>query len=241
MTTAGQASKNNMAPWPEGALVRHPLPAIDSSTLFCSNFLCTPISTSSIFYFFREIFALFLAFFLLNVKFLQTVLTVYRSALVISADVCCRCWNCQQRGRERGGRGMESQVWVQLWHILSQGVNKKFRWRCIFAKERRKLPQRRVKFFGHFMCFWRQKKRRRKKSNYISQPGTYGVLIGEQSNWIAKWQNQIMFYFRFSIWNLITYRCDFHFQLASAVKHGSSARERWKSMRIRIGNQIDDV
>lgn len=41
-------------------------------------------------------------FFLLNVKFLQTVLTVYRSALVISADVCCRCWNCQQRGRERG-------------------------------------------------------------------------------------------------------------------------------------------
>lgn len=106
MTTAGQASKNNMAPWPEGALVRHPLPAIDSSTLFCSNFPCTPplpppITTPSIFYFFQEFFSL--AFFLLNVKFLQTVLTVYRSALVISADVCCRCWNCQQRerGRER--------------------------------------------------------------------------------------------------------------------------------------------
>jgi len=30
-------------------------------------------------------------FFLLNVKFLQTVLTVYRSASVILADVCSRC------------------------------------------------------------------------------------------------------------------------------------------------------
>lgn len=81
----------------------HCLPAIDSSTLFCSNFPCTPISTSlvHIFYFFREFFPLSLSlFFLLNVKFLQTVLTVYRSALVISADVCCRCWNCQQREKE---------------------------------------------------------------------------------------------------------------------------------------------
>lgn len=80
----------------------HCLPAIDSSTLFCSNFLCTPnLNLSSIFYFFREFFlSLSWFFFLLNVKFLQTVLTVYRSALVISADVCCRCWNCQQREKE---------------------------------------------------------------------------------------------------------------------------------------------
>lgn len=164
MTTAGQASKNNMAPWPEGALVRHPLPAIDSSTLFCSNFPCTPQSQPLVYSIFSGHFSLSL--FLLNVKFLQTVLTVYRSALVISADVCCRCWNCQRREKEkereweREGKEKETQVWVQLWHILSQGVNKKFRWRCIFAKERRKLPQRRVKFFGHFMCFWRQKKKK---------------------------------------------------------------------------------
>lgn len=81
----------------------HCLPAIDSSTLFCSNFPCTPnLNLSSTYIlFFPGIFpSLSLAFFLLNVKFLQTVLTVYRSALVISADVCCRCWNCQQREKE---------------------------------------------------------------------------------------------------------------------------------------------
>lgn len=105
MTTTGQASKNNMAPWPEGALVRHPLPAIDSSTLFCSNFLSQRPNLAPLLQcvlFFPGIFSLnIFFFFLLNVKFLQTLLTVYRSALVISADVCCRCWNCRQSERER--------------------------------------------------------------------------------------------------------------------------------------------
>jgi len=64
---------------------------------------------------------------LLNVKFLQTVLTVYRSAPVILADVCWRCWKREVEG--------EIQVWVPLWHILSKGVNKKFRWRCTFAQD----------------------------------------------------------------------------------------------------------
>lgn len=101
MTTPGQPSKNNMAPWPESersSLVRQPLPAFDSSTLFCYNFFRfvllepQPISKAVPYILLEVVFLLFLFFFLLNVKFLQTVLTVYRSANVISADVCCRCW-----------------------------------------------------------------------------------------------------------------------------------------------------
>lgn len=103
---------------------------------FAITFFHPPFSKPVLCFLYFFFFMIFSFRFFLNVKFLQTVLTVYRSTPVISADVCCRCW--------KEGRGLKAQVWVRvrIQHILRQGVNRKFRWRCTFAQEPnlRKLP-----------------------------------------------------------------------------------------------------